>query len=54
MVRKNKDNMKEVVKALQLIGPLQVAHSQPIAQALLNLLHKLFPILTLLPGGNDN
>jgi hypothetical protein len=47
---KNKDNKRtsEVVKSLQLIG---CSYCKALT---LNLLHKLLPILTLLPGGDGN
>jgi hypothetical protein len=47
---KNKDNKKisEVVKSLQLIG---CSYCKALT---LNLLHKLLPIITLLPGGDGN
>jgi hypothetical protein len=47
---KNKDNKKtsEVVKFLQLIG---CSYYKTLT---LNLLHKLLPILTVLPGGDGN
>jgi hypothetical protein len=47
---KNKDNKKtsEAVKFLQLIG---CSYCKTLT---LNLLHKLLPILTLLPGGDGN
>jgi hypothetical protein len=49
-VEKNKDNKKtsEVVKSLQLIG---CSYCKMLT---LNLLHKLLPILTLVPGGDGN
>jgi hypothetical protein len=47
---KNKNNKKisEVVESLQLIG---CSYCKALT---LNLLHKLLPILTLLPGGDGN
>jgi hypothetical protein len=47
---KNEDNKKtsEVVKSLQLIG---CSYCKAFT---LNLLHKLLPILTVLPGGDAN
>jgi hypothetical protein len=47
---KNKNNKKisEVVESLQLIG---CSYCKALT---LNLLHKLLPILTVLPGGDDN
>jgi hypothetical protein len=50
MVRKIRTTRKtsEVVKSLQLIG---CSYCKALT---LNLLHKLLPILTLLPGGDDN